>query len=483
MFLPIWRKQMNIDLTRRRFLQQSSVAGGALLFGDLLKKKTKTRSANTLFVRKDIDSLSPDEITSFRRGIEVMKSRPVSDPTSWIFQANIHGVPAGEKSHPLWAQCPHGTYFFLSWHRMYLYFFERILRQASGDPNFAVPYWDYGKGPAARKLPLVFRQPADSTNPLYVSQREPRINEGWQLSGTNYFDALRQPEFKSINSRGFSIAVEFMPHNNIHAQVGGFTGWMGRVTTAARDPIFWLHHSNIDRLWNLWVSQGEGRQNPTDDYEWGNRRFTFYDENRNPVELTGCQILRSQRQLGYRYENDAPEIIQVCQIIAQRARPAVAENILVRQLDREVELTDQQLTITIPLGDGPMARLREFAAANRQIVLTLEKLEADGPTSSYFELYLNLPANATNIDYRSIHYAGSLSFFGIEPDQHDHGDGHKRSFHITDVYKGLKERNLWSEEKISLTFIPRGLLSPAGEPVPAVVTGRPRFAQVSIIAE
>ncbi|MGH7262080.1 MAG: tyrosinase family protein [Nitrospiraceae bacterium] len=39
-----------------------------------------------------------------------------------------------------WNTCQHGSYFFLSWHRMYLYYFERILREASRDPNFALPY-------------------------------------------------------------------------------------------------------------------------------------------------------------------------------------------------------------------------------------------------------------------------------------------------------------------------------------------------------
>jgi tyrosinase-like protein len=50
-----------------------------------------------------------------------------------------------------WATCEHEDMLmptrtsphFLSWHRMALYFFERVLREASGDPNFALPYWDY----------------------------------------------------------------------------------------------------------------------------------------------------------------------------------------------------------------------------------------------------------------------------------------------------------------------------------------------------
>jgi tyrosinase len=51
---------------------------------------------------------------------------------------------------------------------MYLYFFDRILRAAAGDPNLVLPYWDWTDA-SQRTLPLPFRQPADSTNSLYIA--------------------------------------------------------------------------------------------------------------------------------------------------------------------------------------------------------------------------------------------------------------------------------------------------------------------------
>src|SRR5207244_6774722 len=70
------------------------------------------------YVRKDVSALTPGEIDSLRKGVQVMKERDPKDPTSWLYQANIHGTT----ELPLqdgWAQCQHGTFFFLSWHRMY----------------------------------------------------------------------------------------------------------------------------------------------------------------------------------------------------------------------------------------------------------------------------------------------------------------------------------------------------------------------------
>src|SRR5207245_631947 len=109
----------------------------------------------------------------------IMKDRDPKDPTSWLYQANIHGttdLPMQEG----WAQCQHGSFFFFPWHRMYIYYFERILRKASGNPDFALPYWNYSL-PSQLALPTICRVPAEQNkNPLYVEERNNQegINDG-----------------------------------------------------------------------------------------------------------------------------------------------------------------------------------------------------------------------------------------------------------------------------------------------------------------
>src|SRR5260370_7822271 len=69
--------------------------------------------------------------------------------------------------------------FFFPWHRMYLYFFEKIIRSASGNADFTLPYWDYSAAdPAIRGvLPPEFRQPDHPVfKSLYVSTRKPAVN-------------------------------------------------------------------------------------------------------------------------------------------------------------------------------------------------------------------------------------------------------------------------------------------------------------------
>ena len=135
-------------------------------------------------VRRSVYDLDPDgpELSALRRGVEAMRRRPADDPTSWVFQANIHGT-YDRPAHPAWNGCQHGSFFFLSWHRMYLHFFERVLRAASGDDDFALPYWSYDV-PGQRAVPRPFRDPAADSNPLFVRERAPGVNAGYALPET-----------------------------------------------------------------------------------------------------------------------------------------------------------------------------------------------------------------------------------------------------------------------------------------------------------
>src|SRR5256885_15540262 len=54
-------------------------------------------------------------------------------------------------------------------------------------------------------------------------------------------------------------AIESNPHNLVHIMVGGLQepyGFMSDPDYAALDPIFWVHHCNVDRLWAAWLKIG-----------------------------------------------------------------------------------------------------------------------------------------------------------------------------------------------------------------------------------
>jgi hypothetical protein len=115
-------------------------------------------NSNGVFVRKDVARLNPNEVASLREGFRVLRQRSTNNPNSrlgLLGQANIHRDA-----------CSHANWWFLPWHRGYIYYFEQILREAAGDPSLALPYWNWTEH---RRLPAAFWGP---NNPLNDSTRE-----------------------------------------------------------------------------------------------------------------------------------------------------------------------------------------------------------------------------------------------------------------------------------------------------------------------
>ena len=84
-----------------------------------------------------------------------------------------------------WCECQHHNEDFLVWHRMYIWFFERVVQQASGDPNFRLPYWDYSSnGQIFLRLSATnLREPERPDRPptrFKWRQRKPNLNNGSQ---------------------------------------------------------------------------------------------------------------------------------------------------------------------------------------------------------------------------------------------------------------------------------------------------------------
>ncbi|MBW4596368.1 MAG: tyrosinase family protein [Brasilonema angustatum HA4187-MV1] len=385
------------------------------------------------------------EIAAYRKGVEVMKARSnanQNDPTGWIFQANMHGTSLRNPTfNQFWNQCQHGSFFFLSWHRMYIYFFERIVRAASGDSNFSLPYWNYSERNQS-VLPEPFRIPADSSNTLYVSQRRNQINQGQPLpansveyrtalSYVNFFSDIGSlapsfgggvvpgpMQFANPNVRG---QLENQPHNVIHTVIGG-AGWMSDPLLAARDPIFWLHHSNIDRLWEQWLNQGQGRSNPVNNSTWINTKFVFFNENGQKQEMSGKDILDTASQLNYIYDDKPmtpPPPPPTVSFVAPRSTQP--EFLGSTPEGKVIQLTTNAAEFSI----SPVAQRAAFTALpveNQRVMLVFEGIEYEKPPGVNYEVYLNLPDD--NSAPKQENYVGTIGLFAMEPHNHSHAEEH-----------------------------------------------------------
>ena len=479
--------------SRRQFLKKTGAAASVALFsGPLLDFLGVTDDAFAATVRPNVKGLTAASpaIVSYKKGILAMQALPASNPLNWNAWANIHGIgpapPSG--SNPLWNTCQHGHWWFLPWHRMYLWYFEQAIRKFSGDATFALPFWDY-TDPTQRALPPMFRTPT-SGNPLFVSARNATLNAGGMLTAAtvNTSTALGFTNFTgptgssaSFGSQQVSVPnhgalphgrLETTPHDAVHVAIGGLMGSFG---TAARDPIFWLHHANIDRLWDVWLTMGGGRLDPNNK-TWCEQGFKFFNPSGSIVSKKTSDVINALAQLGYSYEGVRPVPTQKCGLtglIGVTAIDIVAKTLVAGH--NPIALLEGTSVVSVPM--QPAVAGRALTAARdprRQLVLRIEGIDVTAPPGVIYEVYVGLPAG-TKPDPESPFYVGNLAPFGA--DMH-HGE-FVQAFRVDNAVERLGA----NAKSVDVTFFPRGPLDAQGRETPVTLTGRVTFKQLRLIEE
>jgi hypothetical protein len=402
-----------------------------------------------------------------------MRALPKSDRRSWTFQAAMHGTIDPMAMDPLFNQCQHGTLQFFTWHRAYLHFFERILRWAANDPTLNLPYWDWTLQPI---LPEPFRSPADSSaNSLYEPKR--KANDGsallTQVVVTDLENALANTAFPASGDTGFSPDLEGSPHGAIHTLVGGQGGLMSSVPTAANDPIFWLHHCNIDRLWNVWLNRGGGRVNPSE-AAYLDQAYSFADETGATVTVKVRDIIRSAT-LGYRYDS-VPNPAEPFAVSERKAVGATPPQVVATSAPggrteplekveaKPLGFKEERVKLNTAKEKRPlmMRALPDDGASDDapKVMIAVEGLSADLAPDFVYGVYVNLPEGQPSDEVLQRHYVGSINFFGkTKADAkagHDHGEGNSfnATFNATKVLAGLQRAKKLDPDAITVTILP-----------------------------
>ncbi len=318
----------------------------------------------------------------------------------------------------IWATCEHGSAHFFTWHRMYLYFFERVLREASGDPTFALPYWDYTNDKADQaqpnelpyRLPTIFamEQLNISTgliaNPLYEKRRTAGFGQLVQLDPreTDVDSTLALDDFNDFQS-----GLEGGVHGFVHCATGNgcLAPYMGLVPFSANDPLFWHHHANLDRLWDCWSKTHGVDANPKSDTAWMEKEYAFVDETGGEVSMKVSELFDPHGRIDYVYDNienctRIPLQPQIMSALPDAVVNSVAEEIsrsdnnAVTRLNQSfalnpsVENIGQKLLFAVgPSVLGPTrvklrlrdVRIQRKPGASVQVLLT----DADGQNSAF----------------------------------------------------------------------------------------------------
>jgi tyrosinase len=252
----------------------------------------------------------------FRRAIEEMQKisdAALMDERGYQWVAGVHGGFGGEP------YCEHGTDEFLVWHRPYILDYEIKLRdqikiiadQAAAD-NWRLPYWaweaaDVDGLPGAFTVETYDDNGTTKPNPLYqrpyqLPYTPPTGTETYRnLRPLSQLQAQRQPAIDAMEETDF---VDFnsaigQPHNMVHVWVAGFMN----TYRSSFDPIFWLHHANIDRFFWQWQKKNGDSSIPDIVKNFTCRPFRFANNT--------AQAFFDTRALGYTYADSRNSALEV----------------------------------------------------------------------------------------------------------------------------------------------------------------------------
>jgi polyphenol oxidase len=285
--------------------------------------------------RMDIFTFAQDanRLATFEGAVKEMQDRSTQDPNDpkgWLANANMHRDFCSTPS-PFDTAQIHFCWWFLPWHRAYISVTERKIRAISGDDSFSYPFWNWSSD---RRIPPAY---ARQGSPLANAIRFPRTNPsgltdeevglfhddpaveslGVAALGAQFFEAttgddipfsfggIARPNAENAFNNN---AIEGTPHGPVHNFSGGVRGSgptavggdMTDFETAARDPIFFAHHGNLDRLWETWRQDPAHKMSePTRD-AFAKHSFVFKWLDGAPIEVPMSDLLDTTK-LGYTY--------------------------------------------------------------------------------------------------------------------------------------------------------------------------------------
>ncbi|MGB9365928.1 MAG: tyrosinase family protein [Xanthobacteraceae bacterium] len=413
-----------------------------------------------------------------------------------------------------WNQCPHfgvNSANFLPWHRAYTFHFEQILREHTGKTDFSLPYWNY-KSPANRKFPEIFgrehldgnpqNDAEDNINPLFMKERDfyltyyehPLIPNMpiLELTDAVVDDATTMATDvffgeTEVEGLGGGIAddnpgtrglMESRPHDNLHRVIGGIipggalgpdgketdaAGAMAVPKTAGFDPIFPIHHANIDRLWAEWSCTPGKKWGKLPDPAWfAERPWYFFDTKGNCVNEPRSTYF-DYRKLGIRFKYEEPDCTYLAlpdfpTVVADAAAPKPQAKAPTRVATTSVRLaigTVQPTTLDLstPVRSSlatPMAAVKAQSLAQQQrkrLLLRLTIAALDRLPTVGFDVHVSASPGA-QLTRASRSFVGTVNLFVHA----HHGNTVAQDFDVTRAVSGIDTAGLNSMRVLFVPF-------------------------------
>src|SRR5689334_93684 len=459
-----------MPVSRRHVMLQGAVIGAGIISSTIPSMKALAQGQPPL--RRTLQGLAWNDpiIETFRDGVAQLKAKPANDKTGWAGLATIHGSNPGA-----YHFCPHGNWYFLPWHRAYIAMYERFIRKLTNNNDFALPFWDWTNN---RRMPAVFtaaKLPNGKPNALFVNDTD--FGQTWKLTwpankampanivgqgvlqqilaSADYeeFGTSRPKGQNNTNASwvlkrtGVQGVLEGTAHNNVHNNIGG---WMPSASSP-RDPIFFMHHCNIDRIWAVWNSLGNDN---SPESLWRNMTFANNFLNADGTSWSPkVTDLFDPEKLGYTYGLSTPvaALTQTPSLTALRTKlatvraaptPGNAEGVksftatppggavgsAAAPLAVGVNVDPALITAVakrpaVPSGAEIMnfAAAQEKRASGPRVLAFIRDVAVTGAQSTEFQVYLDTPDYSPQDGPSDPSYVGSFGVF-VHGEHGGHGD-------------------------------------------------------------
>jgi tyrosinase len=215
-------------------------------------------------IRKDATALTDGERDRFLNAFGNLNGQGTGRFTDF---RDMHNATTPHSQNTLGES--HNNWGFLPWHRCYLLDLERQLQ--GFDATVTLPYWRFDQAAPQLFTPAFIGLP-DASNMVQFAPGHPfnlwrtegqlgifrrmgfppankppglKTEQSVIAQGSNVFSAFGVPYTGPPNG-----GLEYDPHGKAHTSYR--TGWITNPATAPRDPVFFLLHGNVDRLWAKW---------------------------------------------------------------------------------------------------------------------------------------------------------------------------------------------------------------------------------------
>ncbi|KAK1431075.1 hypothetical protein QVD17_14292 [Tagetes erecta] len=445
-----------------------------------------------LRIRPAAHRLTPEYVAKYKAAIAAMKALPDTHPHSWKQQGKIHCAYCNGaysqvmNGHPELKLQVHNSSLFFPFHRWYLYFYERILGKLINDPTFGLPYWNWDN-PTGMMLPAMFEEPGPNgnprTNPLFdafrdVSHLPPAIidlNNRDDNAGANCVDQIAanlstvysqmvtnspttsdffgtNPDPKVTPKVG---SIESGAHTAVHIWVGNprmpNREDLGNFYSAGYDPAFYVHHSNVDRMWQIWRDINPYKNLDPSDDDWLNASYVFYDENEELVRVYNRDCVDIHK-MGYDFENSRLPWLQSRPTPRVKASNIAAKSIGVVKKVEEIKFPLKLDETVKVLVKRPETKRSEDAKKKATEMLFLNGIKYNGEVFFKLDVLVDDVDDGVETTPASSEFAGTFSMV-----PHNHG-GDKMlmtsgaAFGITQILEDIEAED---DEYVLVTLVPR----------------------------